>query len=85
MNKKLILCEQVGYFVVSFRRNDPWQKLWTITKRGKMNSKIIKRVIALAIAGAVVAPFGMTTQAGAAKNDGNRQINETPVANLKKG
>ena len=50
-----------------------------------MNKKIIKRVIALAIAGAVVAPFGMTSSAGAAKDDGNRQINETPVANLKQG
>ena len=50
-----------------------------------MNKKLIKRVIAMAIAGAVVAPFGMTTQVGAAKDDGNRQINETPVANLKPG
>ena len=50
-----------------------------------MNKKIIKRVIAMAIAGAVVAPFGMTTQAGAAKDGGSRQINEVPVANLKQG
>ncbi len=50
-----------------------------------MNHKIIKRVIALAIAGAVVAPFGMTTQAGAAKDGGSRQINEVPVATLKPG
>ena len=50
-----------------------------------MNHKIIKRVIALAIAGAVVAPFGMTTQAGAAKDGGSRQINEVPVATLKQG
>ena len=50
-----------------------------------MNKKIMKRVIAMAIAGAVVAPFGMTTQAGAAKDGGSRQINEVPVANLKQG
>ncbi len=50
-----------------------------------MNHKIIKRVIALAIAGAVVAPFGMTTQAGAAKDGGSRQINDVPVATLKQG
>ena len=50
-----------------------------------MNKKLMKRVIAMAIAGAVVAPFGMTTQAGAAKDGGSRQINEVPVANLKQG
>jgi len=52
-----------------------------------MKSKLVKRVIALALVGAVVAPFGMTTQVGAAKakDDGNRQINEQPVANLKQG
>jgi peptide/nickel transport system substrate-binding protein len=52
-----------------------------------MNKKLVKRVIAIAIAGAVVAPFGMTTQAGAtkAKDGGSRQINEVPVANLKQG
>ncbi|PHX93521.1 MAG: hypothetical protein CK542_03755 [Acidimicrobium sp.] len=50
-----------------------------------MNNKIIKRVIAMAIAGAVVAPFGMTTSAGAAKDGGSRQINEVPVENLKTG
>ena len=48
-----------------------------------MKSKLVKRVIALALVGAVVAPFGMTTQAGAAKDGGSRQINEVPVANLK--
>ena len=50
-----------------------------------MKNKFMKRVIAMAIAGAVVAPFGMTTQAGAAKDGGSRQINEVPVANLKQG
>ncbi|MFZ9798776.1 MAG: ABC transporter family substrate-binding protein [Ilumatobacteraceae bacterium] len=52
-----------------------------------MNKKLVKRVLALAIAGAVVAPFGMTTQAGAtkAKDGGSRQINEVPVAKLKQG
>ena len=52
-----------------------------------MNNKLVKRVIAIAIAGAVVAPFGMTTQAGAtkAKDGGSRQINEVPVAKLKRG
>ena len=50
-----------------------------------MKSKFMKRVIAVAIAGAVVAPFGMTTQAGAAKDGGSRQINEVPVENLKQG
>ena len=50
-----------------------------------MKNKFIKRVIAMAIAGAVVAPFGMTTQAGAAKDGGSRQINEVPVENLKPG
>ena len=50
-----------------------------------MKSKLVKRVIALALVGAVVAPFGMTTQAGAAKDGGSRQINEVPVANLKQG
>jgi len=52
-----------------------------------MNKKLVKRVIAIAIAGAVVAPFGMTTQAGAtkAKDGGSRQINEVPVAKLKRG
>ena len=52
-----------------------------------MNNKLVKRVIAIAIAGAVVAPFGMTTQVGAtkAKDGGSRQINEVPVAKLKQG
>ncbi|GBL20807.1 uncharacterized protein Mb1311c [Acidimicrobiaceae bacterium] len=50
-----------------------------------MKSKLVKRVIALALVGAVVAPFGMTTQAGAAKDGGSRQINEVPVENLKPG
>ena len=50
-----------------------------------MKSKLVKRVIALALVGAVVAPFGMTTQVGAAKDGGSRQINEVPVANLKQG
>ncbi len=52
-----------------------------------MNKKLVKRVLAVAIAGAVVAPFGMTTQAGAtkAKDGGSRQINEVPVAKLKQG
>ncbi|MFZ8892754.1 MAG: ABC transporter family substrate-binding protein [Ilumatobacteraceae bacterium] len=52
-----------------------------------MNKKLVKRVLALAIAGAVVAPYGMTTQAGAtkAKDGGSRQINEVPVAKLKQG
>ena len=50
-----------------------------------MKNKFMKRVIAIAIAGAVVAPFGMTTQAGAAKDGGSRQINEVPVENLKPG
>ena len=50
-----------------------------------MKSKFVKRVIAVAIAGAVVAPFGMTTQAGAAKDGGSRQVNEVPVENLKQG
>lgn len=50
-----------------------------------MKRKLVKRVIALALAGAVVAPFGMTTQAGAAKDGGSRQINEVPVENLKPG
>ncbi|MFM8650781.1 MAG: ABC transporter family substrate-binding protein, partial [Acidimicrobiaceae bacterium] len=50
-----------------------------------MNKKLVKRVIAIAIAGAVVAPFGMTTQVSAAKDGGSRQINEVPVANLKQG
>ena len=50
-----------------------------------MKHKTIKRFIALAIAGAVVAPFGMTTQAGAAKDGGSRQINDVPVATLKQG
>ncbi|MEN9648326.1 MAG: hypothetical protein RLZ17_362 [Actinomycetota bacterium] len=50
-----------------------------------MKSKLVKRVIALALVGAVVAPFGMTTQVGAAKDSGSRQINEVPVANLKQG
>jgi peptide/nickel transport system substrate-binding protein len=50
-----------------------------------MNKKIVKRAIALAIAGAVVAPFGMTTQVGAAKDGGSRQINEVPVEKLKQG
>ena len=50
-----------------------------------MKSKLVKRVIALALVGAVVAPFGMTTSAGAAKDGGSRQINEVPVANLKQG
>ena len=52
-----------------------------------MNKKLVKRVIAIAIAGAVVAPFGMTTQVGAtkAKDGGSRQINEVPVAKLKRG
>ena len=50
-----------------------------------MDKKIVKRVLALAIAGAVVAPFGLTTQASAAKDGGSRQINEVPVANLKQG
>lgn len=50
-----------------------------------MKNKFMKRVIAIAIAGAVVAPFGMTTQVGAAKDGGSRQINEVPVENLKPG
>lgn len=50
-----------------------------------MKNKFMKRVIAVAIAGAVVAPFGMTTQVGAAKDGGSRQINEVPVENLKPG
>ena len=50
-----------------------------------MDKKIVKRVLALAIAAAVVAPFGLTTQASAAKDGGSRQINEVPVANLKQG
>ena len=52
-----------------------------------MNNKLVKRVIAIAIAGAVVAPFGMTTQVGAtkAKDGGSRQVNEVPVAKLKRG
>jgi peptide/nickel transport system substrate-binding protein len=63
----------------------PWRLPWKTTKRGKMNKKLVKRVFAMALAGAVVAPFGMTTQAGAAKDGGSRQINEVPVANLKQG
>ncbi len=50
-----------------------------------MKNKFMKRVIAVAIAGAVVAPFGMSTPAGAAKDGGSRQINEVPVENLKQG
>lgn len=50
-----------------------------------MNKKTIKRVLALAVVGVVVAPFGMTTQASAAKDGGSRQINEVPVENLKQG
>lgn len=50
-----------------------------------MKSKLVKRVIALALVGAVVAPFGMTSSAGAAKDGGSRQINEVPVENLKPG
>ena len=52
-----------------------------------MNKKSMKRVLAVALAVAFVAPTGLTGQASAskAKNDGNRQINETPVANLKQG
>ena len=50
-----------------------------------MNKKLVKRVIALAIAIAFVAPLGMTNQVSAAKDGGSRQVNEVSVANLKPG
>ena len=50
-----------------------------------MNKKSMKRVLAVALAVAFVAPTGLTGQASAAKDGGSRQINEVPVANLKQG
>ena len=50
-----------------------------------MSKKTIKRLIAVAVAGAVVAPFGAATSVSAAKDGGSRQINEVPVEKLKQG
>ncbi|MFM8836810.1 MAG: hypothetical protein ACKOFM_08185 [Actinomycetota bacterium] len=50
-----------------------------------MSKKILKRALALAVAGAVVAPFGAATSVSAAKDGGSRQINEVPVEKLKQG
>ena len=50
-----------------------------------MNKKSMKRVLAVALAVAFVAPTGLTGQASAAKDGGSRQINEVPVASLKQG
>ena len=50
-----------------------------------MNKKSMKRVLAVALAVAFVAPTGLTGQASAAKDGGSRQINEVPVENLKQG
>ena len=86
VNKKRTKSEQLTYFIVSFYRIESSAIALENNIEGKtMNKKLVKRVLALAIAGAVVAPFGMTTQAGAATDGGSRQINEVPVANLKQG
>ncbi len=50
-----------------------------------MSKRLLKRVIAIAITGAIVAPLGATGQVSAAKDGGSRQINEVPVENLKQG
>ncbi|NBS37349.1 MAG: hypothetical protein EBS71_08320 [Actinobacteria bacterium] len=49
-----------------------------------MKVKTMKKAIAVVFAAALVAPFGLGSQASAKDGDG-RQINERPVANLKQG
>jgi len=50
-----------------------------------MRIKSFKRLSAVALAIALISPIGLLNQASAKKDDGNRQINELPVANLKQG
>ncbi|NBR76374.1 MAG: hypothetical protein EBT73_03360 [Actinobacteria bacterium] len=49
-----------------------------------MKVNTIKKAIAVVFAAALVAPFGLGSQASAKDGDG-RQINERPIANLKQG
>ncbi|MFM8507369.1 MAG: hypothetical protein ACKOBR_06740, partial [Actinomycetota bacterium] len=49
-----------------------------------MKVKTMKKTIAVAFALALVAPFGLGSQAGA-KEGGSRQINEKPIDKLKQG
>lgn len=49
-----------------------------------MKVKTMKKAIAVAFAAALVAPFGLGSQASA-KEGGSRQINEKPVSQLKQG
>ncbi|MBJ7422663.1 MAG: hypothetical protein JHC58_07365, partial [Ilumatobacteraceae bacterium] len=50
-----------------------------------MRIKSFKRLSAVALAIALISPMGLLNQASAKKDDGNRQINELPVASLKPG
>lgn len=50
-----------------------------------MTVKTMKKTIAVAFALALVAPFGLASQAGAKDDKGPRQINERPVDKLKQG
>ena len=50
-----------------------------------MKIKTMKKVFAVALAVAFISPVGLPNSASAKKHDGARDINETPVADLKPG